>query len=94
MFRFVTGAAGAFNTYVNPIGLKATGWKSYVFYVSWIIVDFVVVYWQCPETIGRSLEDVALINEGDKATISQMKPIAEAMKGKDGIAMGHVEKVG
>jgi hypothetical protein len=30
---FVTRAAGAFNTYVNPIGLKAMHWKFYFLYV-------------------------------------------------------------
>lgn len=93
LFWFVTGAAGAFNTYVNPIGLKAMGWKFYFFYVGWIIVEFVVVYWQCPETKGTSLEDVALIIEGDKATISKVNPVAEALAGKDGMAAEHVEKI-
>jgi hypothetical protein len=43
--------------------------------------------------MGTSLEDVALIIEGDKATVSQVNPIAEVMKGKDGTTVGHVEKV-
>lgn len=44
LFWFVTGAAGAFNTYVNPLGLDAFAWKFYFFYVAWIAVQFVVVY--------------------------------------------------
>ncbi|RDL34555.1 uncharacterized protein BP5553_07683 [Venustampulla echinocandica] len=77
LFWFVTGAAGAFNTYVNPIGLNRFGYKFYYFYVAWIAVEFFVVYWQCPETKGTSLEDVALIIEGDKATISKANPVVE-----------------
>lgn len=44
LFWLVTGATGAFNTYVNPIGLDAIDWKYYFVYVGWIIVEFVVVY--------------------------------------------------
>ena len=45
----------------------------------WIAVEFVVVNWQCPETMGTSLEDVALVIEGDKATVSKLNPVAKAV---------------
>ena len=44
LFWLLTGVCGAFNTYVNPLGIQAFGWKFYFFYVGWIIVQFVVVY--------------------------------------------------
>ena len=44
LFWLFTGACGAFNTYVNPLGMDAFGWKFYFFYVAWIMVEFVVVY--------------------------------------------------
>ena len=96
LFWLITGLAGAFNTYVNPIGLKRFGWKFYFFYVAWIAVEFVVVYWQCPETMGTSLEDVALVIEGDKATVSKMNPVAEAVMEKEGAReeVRHVETIG
>ena len=94
LFWLITGLAGAFNTYVNPIGFKAFGWKFYFFYVAWIAVEFVVVYWQCPETMGTSLEDVALVIEGSGATVSKVNPVAEALAEKN-VAVGetveHVE---
>jgi hypothetical protein len=95
LFWLITGLAGAFNTYVNPIGLKKWGWKFYFFYVAWIAVEFVVVYFACPETKGTSLEDVALIIDGGKATVSHVNPIAGAMweKGEHGEGVSeHVEK--
>lgn len=96
LFWLITGLAGAFNTYVNPIGLKRFGWKFYFFYVAWIAVEFVVVYWQCPETMGTSLEDVALVIEGDKATVSKLNPVAEAVMEKKGAReeVRHVEIIG
>jgi MFS family permease len=97
LFWLITGLAGAFNTYVNPLGFKAFGWKFYFFYVAWIAVEFVVVYWACPETMGTSLEDVALILEGSKATVSKINPVTEALAEKDRPVTGaveHVDKIG
>ena len=69
LFWLVTGAAGAFNTYVNPLGLKAFGWKFYFFYVGWIAVEFAVVWVACPETMGTSLEEVAVVIDGEQARV-------------------------
>jgi len=91
LFWLVTGLAGAFNTYVNPLGFKAFGWKFYWFYVVWIAAEFVVVWWQCPETMGMSLEDVALVIEGKGATVSGVNPVVEALKEKGGEGEGRVE---
>lgn len=44
LFWLLTGACGAFNIYVNPLGIDAFAWKFYFFYVGWILVQFVVVY--------------------------------------------------
>lgn len=49
MFSLVAGICGAFNTYVNPLGIAAMSWKFYFFYVGWIIVQFIVVYLFFPE---------------------------------------------
>jgi hypothetical protein len=54
-----------------------------------------VVYLMCPETMGTSLEDVALILEGSKATVSKIHPIAEALAEKSadvGENIDHMEK--
>ena len=48
LFWLLTGATGAFNTYVNPLGIDAFAWKFYFFYVGWIIVQFVVVWNRSP----------------------------------------------
>lgn len=55
LFWLLTGACGAFNTYVNPLGMDAFGWKFYFFYVAWIIVQFVVIYIFFIEVCGPCL---------------------------------------
>ncbi|CAG8982892.1 hypothetical protein HYALB_00002909 [Hymenoscyphus albidus] len=97
LFWLITGVAGAFNTYVNPIGLTRFGYKFYYFYVVWIAVEFAVVYWLCPETMGTSLEDVALIIEGEQAKVGMVKGVQEVFGEKEGVreeVVEHVEKRG
>jgi hypothetical protein len=43
--------------------------------------------------MGTSLEDVALIIEGDKATVSKVNPVAEALAEKNGTVIGEAEHV-
>lgn len=52
-----------FNTYVNPIALDAIGWKYYIVYCVWILVEIATVYFFFPETSGRSLEELSFMFE-------------------------------
>ncbi|GKT46163.1 lactose permease [Colletotrichum spaethianum] len=79
MFSLVAGICGAFNTYVNPLGIAAMSWKYYFFYVGWIIVQFVVVYLVFPETKGPSLEQIALLFDGKDAQIGRVNAVADEM---------------
>jgi sugar porter (SP) family MFS transporter len=53
-----------FNTYVNPIALDRIGWKYYIVYCVWILVEIVTVYMIFPETYGRTLEELSFMFEG------------------------------
>jgi len=77
LFWLLTGACGAFNTYINPLGIDAFGWKFYFFYVGWIAVQFAVVWFFFIETKGPSLEQVALLFDGKDADVSKDNPVAE-----------------
>lgn len=55
---FSTKAASFFNQFVNPIGMDSLGWKYYLVYVVWILVELAVFYFLYPETKGYSLERV------------------------------------
>lgn len=91
LFWLLTGAAGAFNTYVNPLGLDAFEWKFYWFYVGWILVEFAVVYFFFIETKGPSLEAVAMLFDGKDATVGEVNKVVEAVKeGKGNVERIHV----
>lgn len=53
---FTNKCALFFNQFVNPIGLDALGWKYYLVYVCWILVEIVLFYFFFPETLGHTLE--------------------------------------
>lgn len=56
-----------FNGYANPVAMDSISWKYYIVYCCVIAIEIVLVYFGFPETKGRSLEEVALIFDGDKA---------------------------
>ncbi|KAI0109463.1 MFS general substrate transporter [Hypoxylon sp. NC0597] len=53
-----------FNTYVNPIALDRIGWKYYLVYCAWILVEIATVYLLFPETHNRTLEELSFMFEG------------------------------
>lgn len=74
LFWLLTGATGAFNTYVNPLGIAAFGWKFYFFYVVWIVVEFVVVYLFFIEV---SLDVFAFVALEDRNAANRNYPVAD-----------------
>ncbi|KAM0335753.1 hypothetical protein ACHAQA_000803 [Verticillium albo-atrum] len=55
---FTNKAALFFNQFVNPIGMDALGWKYYLVYVVWLVVEIVVFWFLYPETRGYTLERI------------------------------------
>ncbi|RSM07680.1 hypothetical protein CDV31_008460 [Fusarium ambrosium] len=51
-----TKSASFFNQFVNPIGMDTLGWKYYIVYVVWLLVEIAVFYFLYPETRGLTLE--------------------------------------
>ncbi|KAF7984251.1 hypothetical protein HWV62_16082 [Athelia sp. TMB] len=56
----------AFNQFVNPWALNAIGWKYYLFYCAWLVVEIAFVLKYIVETRGRTLEETAAIFDGEK----------------------------
>ncbi|KAL1592320.1 hypothetical protein SLS60_011397 [Paraconiothyrium brasiliense] len=63
-FKQLVGRLGNFfNAYVNPIALDAIGWKYYLLYCVWLLVEAWIVWVRFPETHGRTLEDLSFMLE-------------------------------
>nr|RBR01163.1 hypothetical protein FVER53263_10667 [Fusarium verticillioides] len=46
---FSTKAASFFDQFVNPVGMNSLGWKYYLVYVGWLLVETAVFWWLYPE---------------------------------------------
>lgn len=60
-----------FNTFVNPIALESISWKYYIVYILVPAVFGITAFFYYPETKGYSLEQIALIFDGDRASALQ-----------------------
>jgi len=60
----------SFNLFVNPIALNSIAWRYYFVYVG-ILVGIGVTVWFCyPETRRRSLEEMAVVFDGEKGRVN------------------------
>ncbi|KAK8044014.1 hypothetical protein PG993_004038 [Apiospora rasikravindrae] len=56
--------------FVNPIGLDQLGWRYYIVFVVLLAVFLPLTWLLFPETKGHSLEEIAVLFDGPKATSS------------------------
>jgi hypothetical protein len=87
-----------FNVFVNPIALERIAWKYYIVFVVVLIIYGLTAFFAYPETKGHSLEQMAVVFDGDAAAVPFPAETAErsasmASRGdeKEGVVM--VEKV-
>ena len=59
-----------FNQLINPIAFEGISWKYYFVFLAVLIVVLVTVWITYPETRGRSLEEIAVIFDGDGASVT------------------------
>lgn len=78
---YVTGHSGLIvSQFVNPIAMKNVSWRYYIVFCVVNAVLFVIVYCIFPETKGHSLEEIAVVFEGEKAAVNEA--MAEKLESK------------
>ncbi len=60
--------------FVNPIAMTKVSWKYYILFCLLNAVLFIIVWFFFPETKGHSLEEIALVFEGDQAAVRNAIP--------------------
>ncbi|KAG5636475.1 hypothetical protein H0H81_007893 [Sphagnurus paluster] len=68
VFNFAISLSLIFNQYVNPVALDAIKWKYYVVYCCWLCAEGIFLYFFVIETKNRTLEETAVLFDGDEAT--------------------------
>ncbi|KAH8658182.1 general substrate transporter [Xylariales sp. PMI_506] len=85
LLMFVGKGSAFINTFVNPIGLQAIGWKYYGVYVGWLCVECLCIYLFFVETQGHSLEAIAAAFDGEQVSVDVEKleelEVAHDLKG-------------
>ncbi|THH33177.1 hypothetical protein EUX98_g973 [Antrodiella citrinella] len=66
VMNIVVSLTLAFNQFVNPWALDALGWKYYLVYCGWLIIELVFVLSFVVETRGRTLEETAALFDGEE----------------------------
>lgn len=66
-----------FNQFVNPIALDSIAWKYYILYICLLVVILVTIYLTYPETRGYSLEEIAVIFDGEDAAVSTVAELQQ-----------------
>jgi len=56
-FLFIN-IANMTNTYGISVGIAAIGWKLYLVFIGWMVIELIVVYFFFPETKGKTLEEL------------------------------------
>lgn len=56
--NLAVNAAGLLNQYAWPVSMEKLGWKTYIIFTLWDVVQLFVVYMVIPETKGRTLEQL------------------------------------
>lgn len=71
-------STNAFNSLVNPVALNTIGWKYYLFYCGWLVLELLFVMMYIVETRACTLEETAALFDGIKVRRGIMERTGEA----------------
>ncbi|KAJ5974798.1 hypothetical protein N7481_008505 [Penicillium waksmanii] len=77
LYSMVLYAALLFNLFVNPIALAAIAWKYYIVFVCILVAATITIFFTYPETRGFTLEEMAILFDGDGVYRTDLKEGAE-----------------
>lgn len=73
--NFTLNVAEFVNTYGAPIALKKIGWRLYIIYTVWNVLQTAWIYFFFVETKGRTLEELDAIFESDHPVKESLKKV-------------------
>lgn len=82
-----------FNQLINPIAFEAISWKYYFVFLVILFVVLVTVYTTYPETQGYSLEEIAVIFDGESARVTDAVSVKVEMEDDRTGRIEHAESI-
>lgn len=80
---WITALSSIFlNTFVNGIALDKLGWKYYILFCILLFFWIVFVWFAIPETRGHTLEQMAVVFDGEDAVLTQTVVLHEKQEGE------------
>ena len=76
---------------MNPIGLEALQWKFYFVYIAVLVIECLVIYFFYVETKGPTLEEIAILFDGEDAHVGGNVVLGEKKMGSGMVE--HVHEV-
>lgn len=77
---WITALASIFlNTFVNGLALEQLGWKYYILFCVLLLLWIVFVWFVIPETKGHTLEQMAVVFDGEDAVPAQAVVLQEKL---------------
>lgn len=67
------------NTFGISVGIQKIGWKLYLVYIGWIVVELVIIYFFFVETAGKTLEEMGEIFDAPNPRKASTKKTAIAV---------------
>lgn len=86
LYNFFVALALIFNQYANPIGVTNSGWRFYITYDVWLVVELIVVYFLFVETGKMSLEETAAALDGKETEDWLAEEVMRNIEKKLGLA--------
>ncbi|KAG2107529.1 general substrate transporter [Suillus discolor] len=77
IMNIVLYSTNAFNSLVNPVALETIGWKYYLFYCGWLILELLFAMVYIIDTRARTLEETAALFDGVKVRRGIMERTGE-----------------
>ncbi|WWD18249.1 hypothetical protein CI109_102699 [Kwoniella shandongensis] len=72
VWNTVSQLTGAYVVWVDAIALKSIGWKYYIVYMPFVVVQWIFVYFFMVETKGYTLEEIAVAFDGKHTKVGNV----------------------
>ncbi|OAG07860.1 general substrate transporter [Paraphaeosphaeria sporulosa] len=79
----MTSVTSVAKNYINPVGLKNLQWKFYFVYIAILVVECISIWSLFVETKGPTLEEIAILFDGDSARGGDVSGMVGPENGKD-----------